>query len=217
MPRRWLSAALLPAMLAGPGLVPQSMAQQRNASPLIRGVLIERAVLPSGEFRVQAADNEVFRYRFDPKTYVEREDRLVDIPRLDIGEKVEVLSDEGPASAVRYARTVHVIFQQPRRRPSSQGRPGAGRSPVDYFAPISTISFSGVVSRLSPDRLVLHTRAAGNQTILLRRDTRYLDNGQTVDATTLQPTMRVYIRAGRNLYGEIEAYQIIWGEILEPR
>ncbi len=217
MPRRWLSAALLPAMLAGPGLVPQSMAQQRNASPLIRGVLIERAVLPSGEFRVQAADNEVFRYRFDPKTYVEREDRLVDIPRLDIGEKVEVLSDEGPASVVRYARTVHVIFQQPRRRPSSQGGPGAGRSPVDYFAPISTISFSGVVSRLSPDRLVLHTRAAGNQTILLRSDTHYLDNGQTVDATTLQPTMRVYIRAGRNLYGEIEAYQIIWGEILEPR
>jgi hypothetical protein len=214
---RWLSAAVLRVMLAGLGVVRQGVAQQRNASPLIRGVLIERAVLPSGEFSVRASDNEVFRYRFDPKTYVEREDRLVDIPRLDIGEKVEVLSDEGPASGVRYARTVHVIFQQPRRRPSSEGRPGAGRSPADYFAPISTMSISGVVSRLSPDRLILHTRAAGNQTILLRRDTRYLDNGQTVDGTALQPTMRVFIRAGRNLYNEIEAYQIIWGDILQPR
>jgi hypothetical protein len=209
MPGRWQSAAVLLAMLAGRG-----MAQQRNASPLIRGVLIERAVLPSGEFSVRAADSEVFRYRFDPKTYVEREERLVDIPRLDIGEKVEVLSDEGPASAVRYARTVHVIFQSPMRRPT-EGRLRADRYPADHFAPISTISVSGVVSRLGSDRMVLHTRT-GNQTILLRRDTRYLENGEAVDATALQPTMRIFIRAGRNLYNEIEAYQIIWGEILEP-
>jgi hypothetical protein len=159
----------------------------------------------------------VFRYRFDPKTYVEREDRLVDIPRLDPGEQVEVLSDEGPGTTVRYARTVHVILPPLRGRPPSRGQLRTDPTPVDYFAPISTMTLAGVVSRIGPDWLVLHTRDAGNQTIRLRRDTRFLDNGEMVDAASLQPTMRVFIRAGRNLYDEIQAYQIIWGEILEPR
>jgi hypothetical protein len=192
-------------------------AQERNGSPLIRGVLIAREAHPAGEFIVRGADNEVFHYRFDPKTYVERDGRLADIPRLDIGERIEVLSDEGPASAVRYARTVHVIFPAPPRRPGTQGRFRADRSVVDHFAPISTLSFAGVVSHIGPDWVVLHTREAGTQTILLRQDTRYLDNGEQVEPAALQPNMRVYIRAGRNLYDEVEAYQVIWGEILEPR
>lgn len=192
-------------------------AQLRNASPLIRGVLVERDARSSGEFSVRAADNQIFRYHFDSKTYVEREDRLVDIPRLDPGEKIEVLSDEGPAATVRYARTVHVMLPPLPGRSASRERMRAAHSPVDYFTPISTMSVAGVVSRVGPDWLVLHTREAGNQTILLRQDTRYLDNGEAVEAAALQPTMRVFIRAGRNLYDEIEAYQIIWGEILEPR
>jgi len=192
-------------------------AQQRNASPLIRGVLIAREGRPAGEFSVRAADNQVFQYHFDAKTYVERDDRLVDIPRLDIGEKIEVLSDEGPASAVRYARTVHVMVPAPPNRPSSQGRYRADRTAVDHFAPISTLSFAGVVSRVGADWLLLHTREAGNQMILLRRDTRFLDNGEQVEPAALQTNMRVYIRGGRNLYDEVEAYQVIWGQILEPR
>jgi hypothetical protein len=191
-------------------------AAERDASPLIRGTLIARELLPSGEFSVRAADTQVFRYRFDVKTYVERDDRLVDIPRLDIGERVEVLSDEGPASAVRYARTVHVIYPET-RRPLSPGRFRADRVAAEHFGHVSTLSFAGVVSNLGAGWLVLHTRAAGDQTIRLRQDTRYLDNGEQVDPAALQPNMRVFIRAGHNLYDEVEAYQVIWGEILEPR
>jgi hypothetical protein len=29
--------------------------------------------------------------------------------------------------------------------------------------------------------------------------------------------MRVFVRAGKNLYDEVEAYQVIWGAILNPR
>jgi hypothetical protein len=29
--------------------------------------------------------------------------------------------------------------------------------------------------------------------------------------------MRVFVRAGKNLYEQVEAYQIIWGQILEPK
>ncbi|MBV8729155.1 MAG: hypothetical protein JO336_05045 [Acidobacteriia bacterium] len=206
-----IGAALLLAVVAVP------LIGQRAASPLIRGVLIAREGRPSGEFSVRAADNQVFRYRFDPKTYVEREDRLTDIPRLAVGEKLEVLSDEGFASDVRYARTVHVMIPPPPSRPVSQARFRAGGDAPDHFVPISTMSLAGVVTDLGAEWVVLHTRKAGNQTIRLRRDTRFLDNGERVEAADLHPNMRVFIRAGRNLYNEIEAYQIIWGEILEPR
>jgi hypothetical protein len=64
---------------------------------------------------------------------------------------------------------------------------------------------------------VLHTRGGGDQTILLRQDTRYLQDGEMVGSSELKPNMRVFIRAGKTLYNEVEAYQVIWGEILEPR
>ena len=63
----------------------------------------------------------------------------------------------------------------------------------------------------------MHTREAGEQTILLRQDTHYLAQGDTVDAAELKPNMRVFVKAGRTLYNEIEAYQVIWGQILMPQ
>lgn len=193
-------------------------AQTRNASPLIRGVLIERdAHTGAGQFSVRAADERVFHYRFDAKTYVEREDRLIDVARLAPGDRVEVLSDEGPASALRYARTIHVVEPPPPTRPLSQGRLRAYRGAVEHYEPLATVSFSGVVSRLEGDRLVLRTREAGELTILLRQDTRFLENGEIVEPETLRPSMRVFVRGGRGVYGEVEAYQVIWGEILKPR
>ena len=192
--------------------------QIRNVSPLIRGVLIDRdAHATAGQFSVRAADDRVFLYRFDAKTYVERENRLIDVAQLAPGDKVEVLSDEGPASALRYARTIHVIQPPPPTRPLSQGRLRAYRGAVEHYEPLATLSFSGVVLSLQADRLVLHTKEAGDQTIMLRQDTRFLENGEIVERTTLEPHRRVFVRGGRGLYGEVEAYQVIWGEILAPR
>ncbi|HLI84759.1 MAG TPA: hypothetical protein VKV17_12615 [Bryobacteraceae bacterium] len=191
-------------------------AQSRNASPLIRGVLVDREELPSGEFTVRAGDNQLFRYRFDSKTYVERNDRLVDVARLHPGDKVEVLSDEGPASAVRYARTIHVVLREPPPPRSRPQDPFLRHASLDPFQPLSTMTVAGVVASLGQDWLVLHTRHAGDQTILLRRDTRYLGDGERVEHSDLHPNMRVFIRAGRNLFNEVEAYQIIWGQILQP-
>jgi len=74
-----------------------------------------------------------------------------------------------------------------------------------------------VVFRLNSQRVVLHTRAAGEVSILLRPDTRYLADGQLVDAGWLKPNMRVFVLAGQDLYDNTEAYQVIWGKILSPR
>jgi len=37
-----------------------------------------------------------------------------------------------------------------------------------------------------------------------------------VEPDALKPNTRVFVRAGKDIYGEIEAYQVIWGAILQP-
>jgi hypothetical protein len=185
---------------------------------LVRGVLLEcDARSGSGELSVRAADNQVFRYQFDPKTYVERDDQLIEAARLRPGERVEVVSDIAPGFTLRYARTIHVIPAPAPPRPLTAGRLRASPPQVEPAVRTGNLTFSGVVFRLNGERVVLHTRAAGDRSILLRQDTRYLADGEVVDAAALKPNMRVFVRAGKNLYDEVEAYQVIWGAILNPR
>jgi hypothetical protein len=192
-------------------------AQTPSASPaLVRGVLLERDTpAGSGEFSVRMPDNQVFRYHFDSKTYVERENQMIDVRRLQPGEKVEVVSDTVPGSVLRYARTIHV-FEDPPPQRSLTARMRAYR-PAERSAPMGTLTYSGVVFRVTADRVVLHLREGSDQTILLRKDTRFLENGETVESENLKPNMRVFVRAGKDLYDQVEAYQVIWGSILDPK
>src|SRR5436309_1703628 len=66
-------------------------------APLVRGTVLECDARAEGEVSVRAADNQVLRYQFDRKTYVERDQQLIEAARLAPGEKVEVLSDRLPA------------------------------------------------------------------------------------------------------------------------
>jgi hypothetical protein len=185
---------------------------------LVRGVLLERDAQPaSGQFSLRTADNQVLRYQFDRKTYVERDHDLIDVPRLQPGEKVEVVSDSVAGSALRYARTIHVLNDPPPRRPLTMGRYRAYRSADDRAIPTGNLTYSGVVFRITSDRLLLHTRTGGEQAIQLRKDTRYLQNGDIVDADKLTLNTRVFIRAGKDIYDQVEAYQVIWGTILDPK
>ncbi|HEY1337162.1 MAG TPA: hypothetical protein VGF59_06605 [Bryobacteraceae bacterium] len=185
--------------------------------PLLRGVLLECDPQAPGQFSVRAADHQVFRFQFDRKTYVERDHELTDMQHLKPGEQVEVVSDLVPGSALRYARTVHIFEPPPPPRPLTQGRLRATRGSADRALPsFVNLTFSGVVARLSPERLVLHVRERGDQTILLRKDTRFLENGGIVDADSLKPNMRVFVRAAKDLYDQVEAYQVVWGSILAP-
>ena len=208
----------LGVLLLGTALFAQSL---ENAA-LVRGVILECDDKPSGELSIRTADNQVLRYQFDRKTYAEREERMIEASRVAPGEQVEIVSDRIPGSMVRYARTIHVIQPLPPPRPQTLGRYRA-YNPVNPYnprpdpaLPAGSVTYSGVVSRLDSDRVVLHTREAGDLSILLRKDTRYLKDGQLVEAGQLQPTMRVFVRAGRDVYEQMEAYQVIWGTILTP-
>lgn len=188
-------------------------------SGFTRGVLLERDSEPAaGEFAVRLPDNEVLRYSYDAHTYVEQAEHNVDIPRLHPGEQVEVVSDSVDGSRLRYARTVHAV---------GATRTAARRRvptfvPLHHFSmeeerliPKGDLTYAGVIGEIAGSRMVLHTRSAGDQTIVLRNDTRYLQNGEIVGAADLRPNLRVFVRAGRTWNGDVEGYQVIWGQILQ--
>jgi hypothetical protein len=190
-------------------------------SGFTRGTLLERdANASAGEFAIRMPDSEVLRFRFDSHTRVEREEHTIDVPGLAPGEPVEVASDSVDGSLLRYARTVRVLASAPpapARRVPTFVPLRHYTLPEDPLAPQGDLTYAGVIGEIAGARLVLHTRDAGDQTILLRKDTRYLENGKTVEAGDLKPNQRVFVRAGRDPYGEIEGYQVIWGRILQPR
>jgi hypothetical protein len=195
-------------------------AETPPSAAVVRGVLLERDPQPkAGQFSVRLPDNQVLRYQFDWKTYVLRdENQLIDIPRISPGEKVEVVSDSIPGFVLRYARTVHVLPDVAPRPPSlARARRGmADRLAEERALPLGALTYAGVVYRITGERLILHTRDGREQSMLLRKDTRYLQNGEIVDPESLRQNMRVFVRAGKDLWDQVEAYQVIWGKILDP-
>jgi hypothetical protein len=109
------------------------------------------------------------------------------------------------------------------QRQFSEGRYALPRRPVvredpmlsDLFQARGTLTFAGLVCQLNAERLVLRARAGGEKTIYLRPDTRYMKDGGVAAAGSLHLNTRVYVRGSQNLEGEIEAFQIIWGELAE--
>ncbi|MGD0871035.1 MAG: hypothetical protein ABSB88_15880 [Bryobacteraceae bacterium] len=183
------------------------------APPGVTGVLLERDTpAASGQFSVRAADNQVFRFQFDGDTGVERSGQPIDVQRLNPGEKIEVVSEAVDGSLVRSARSIRVL---PVERPPRAAQPAQPAPPAGRIFSTPELTFSGVVSKFSPQRLVIHARD-GDHTILIRKDTRYLADGGAVEAEALQPNMRVFVFAGKDLYERVEAYRIVWGSIFDP-
>jgi hypothetical protein len=76
---------------------------------------------------------------------------------------------------------------------------------------------SGLVMGVKSNVLTLKSRAGENETIHLRPDTRYSTEGQTAEASNLLVNTLVFVRCGKNVENQVEAYQVVWGEILKPQ
>lgn len=166
-----------------------------------------------GNLQVRNTDGVVVSCGFDPKTYFERDNQRIVPSGISSGDRIELVADHMPGSEICYARTVHVIDATLPKRPNHR----AGRetiSPTEAFAPRGDLTFAGIITRVNPDSVVLKLRTGEVQRLLLRADTRYLKQGLRVDPSSLDVSTRVFIRAGRNIDGVIEAYQVIWGEII---
>lgn len=195
------------------------LAQESAPVGVVRGQVLEwSGTIKSGEIVFRNAENLVFQCSFDEHSYFERSNERITAAALAHGDRIEVVADRKEGSGICYARTVQAIDTAPVRHPASGPRARAStfRSATDLFAPRGNMTFSGVILRISSESLVLRTRENEHKTILLRTDTRYLGDGQSLERGNLPINTRVFIRAGKNYDDEVEAYQVVWGDIMEP-
>jgi len=192
---------------------------QENAPPgFLRGDLLSWTGTRNGQFMFRsAAADRVYSCSYDDKTYIERDNRRITLALTQTGDHLELVSDRRLGSSLCYARTVHVVEPPPTFSvPGVRPRLRAASAASALFIPHPNLSFSGVVIRLTSDALILRSRSGERSVVRLRPDTRYLDQGQTAEPDNLPVNTVVFIRGGRNLDDEVEAYQVIWGEILQP-
>lgn len=191
-------------------------AQENAPVGLLKGDFLSWTGTPhSGQFLFQAAGNRIYSCSFDDKTYMEREGRRIDIAQT--GDRLEIVSDRRGDSIVCYARLVHVLDPQSAYLAAGvRPRAKASIRPIEPFGPRGNLTFSGLVMSVKSNVLTLKSRAGEYETIHLRPDTRYSTGGQTAEAANLRNNTLVFVRCGRNVEDEVEAYQVIWGEILRP-
>ncbi len=207
-----MKLALAGLLLAGAAVWGQEVAP----TGILKGEVIERDDSASGDLAIRVADNRVFRLHFDAGTYAEREGKRITVGQLHTGETVEIVSDQGANPNERYARRVRVVDATPAPVLRRSRRLYRSNLYEDIF-PRGNLTFSGTVAELSAESLVIRTRGNGPMRFLLRDDTRYMSNGGTAVPADLSINTRVFVRAGKNLDGDLEAYQIVWGHIFSPR
>jgi len=176
---------------------PALQAQQTMPVGILRGNLV---TWQNGSLSVRQADGAVYDCSYDNHTLFQRNQWPIQSSELAGGEPVEVVSDRWPATRACYVRMVSVVYaslKSPRRR-----------VPVaEVWVPRGYLTYSGLVVKHEDSKITLKTRS-GPRTLRLRPDTRYSEASQPL------LNKHVFVRAGRNLEGVLEAYQVMWGEIL---
>jgi hypothetical protein len=190
---------------------------EQAPSGIVRGQLVKWTGSAGDGQLILSNPSGEYSCTFDTKTYMERDGQMVAIKSFSPGDRIELVTDRKQGSDLCYARTLHAVEQPvvrkiPGHRPPLQ----TGPSPTESWAPRGDMTFSGVVVRLLPEMLILRTRSEPRRTIQLRNDTRYISDGVRADSADLKVNTHVFVRCGRNLDDEIEAYQVIWGGIVHP-
>jgi len=196
------------------------LAQQQGPRGVLRGELVElrAAAKSSGDFDFLASAGVIYRCAFDAHTYLERDSQRIGAAAIRAGDKLEIIADHKYAPGSCYARTIRVADNRPVVvNPGYRINLRPHRTTVEQMFPRGNLTFAGVVLRMNPELLVLRTRQDGEKHVLLRQDTRYMDSGLPSDLPRLAVNTRVFIRAGRNLENDLEAFQVIWGEIPGPK
>jgi hypothetical protein len=157
---------------------------------------------------------------YDAHTYIARDRHRIAVSSLNPGEPLEILANRKPGSQACYASMVQVIDAEAERvaeRAADRARQFQRQNPdarVFFFTPRGDRTFAGVVVGLTARALTLRTRA-GEAILVLRPDTRYWDDGLGATQADLRVNTHVFVRAGQSWDGVVEAYQVMWGQILD--
>jgi hypothetical protein len=174
-------------------------AQQVMPIGILRGHLV---AWEGGSLSVREADGAVYDCSYDSHTLFQRNRWPIRSADLTAGEPVEVLSDRKLPARTCYVRMLSVVYAPAKspRRPAP---------PREVWVPRGYLTYAGLIVKNEDSKITLKTRA-GPRTLLLRADTHY--------SIAAEPLLNkhVFVRAGRTLQGALEAYQVMWGEILIP-
>jgi hypothetical protein len=185
-------------------------AQEQAPAGVVRGQTVQ---INPKHISIQTASGVFYLCGYDSHTYMEKDGTRVAPGALREGDPLELITDR--RQDVCYMRTLRVI---PIRRSASVKPLATRHRPVlDHIYPRGNMTFAGIVLRVSPEMMVLRTRQEPEKFIMLRDDTRFMSGGFPVEPGALAVNTRVFVRAGRNLDNDIEAYQVIWGEIAGPK
>jgi hypothetical protein len=167
----------------------------------------------SGQITARSSDGSSYFCGYDSRSYFEMDKERVMAAKLVPGSPIIIVADRRPGSRSCYTRILHVLppTPAPRRSTATPAKPKYEIRPMQ-----GDRTFSGVVAGLDATHLRLKTRD-GEETLMIRRDTRFLEGGSHSTAAALPVNAHVFIRAGQNLDGDLEAYQIMWGDILSVR
>jgi len=168
-----------------------------------------------GEFTFRSTSQQLYSCSFDQKTYIERWNQRITFASAGQGDRLELVSDHPRESAPCYARLVQIVDSTVVRAVPGVRPHLLSPKPSFTLGPRGNMTIAGVVLRVFPELLVLRLRTGEQRFVRLRSDTQYLAQGQPSPAGSLRANTLVFVRAGKDLYGEVEAYQVIWGEILQ--
>ena len=161
----------------------------------------------------RAADGALLDCGYDGKSYLELSKRRITPAKLLEGDRLEVLVDRSGRGRSCYIRLLHVLPPQA----VNPARPAkAQRPPSRLSTPVATVTLAGIVVRKASGAITVRGRDR-EETVFLRRDTRFVGNGARLNLADVTLNQRVFVEAGRNLDGELEAYQVTWGEMLTVR
>lgn len=108
--------------------------------------------------------------------------------------------------------SVRTLYIRPLRAPIlSTSR---STSFLDNLFPRGNLVFTGTVQSLSEKSLELRSRRGLHTVFSIRDDTAFSTGGRLVKRDDLAPQTVVQVRAGKTFSGELEVYQVTWGDIL---
>ena len=191
------------------------MGQDRGLAPLARGVWQEWVGSETnGSFLFKTTDDEAHRCAFTSKTYFEREHKRTWVSRIESGQQVEVLSEKQGDGLRCRALIVRVLTPQALESPRYKWR--TWQSAAEIVAPRGNVILTGIVLEHDEFSLRLRTRDGSRYLINLRPDTKFASAGASVERTELPAYQPIQVRAGKTYDNKIEAFSIVWGEILRP-
>jgi hypothetical protein len=193
-------------------------AQDTSPVRTLKGQLLDWRIQGlAGDLALRTEDRAITRCQVRWQSQLMRAGLRIHPHGVRIGDWVELTGDfDGNGGCVVRTLSIRAFEHERRRPPDVPMLPMYARGYLDWLWMRGTLTFSGVVRSLEDQRLILRTRKSGVRSFAVREDTVFREGGRAVDSSALEPFTRVFVRGSRTYDGDIEAYHVIWGNILIP-